>query len=389
LKASQVIIFLLIVLVVYGSINFYILRRTWQGLAAVPHLRWFFFGLLLFLILAYPLGRFLERILRNSLSSMVITIGAFYLALMLYLLLSAFVVDLLRLGQEFVRFFPRVVTANPSRAAEVTFFIAFGISLATVILGHINTLHPRLKKLEIHVDKPAGSLQELKIVLASDLHFGTVTGRASLERIVKGINRLDPDLVVLPGDVLDEDVSGEKAREMSAVVQSIRAPLGVFACTGNHDYYAGIENALENLRRAGVTVLQDEAVKVGGSFYLMGRKDPSALRWGEKRTPLPEILRACDPALPLILLDHQPLRLDEAAQNGIDLEISGHTHAGQLFPLDLINKLVWDLNWGYRQKESTHYYVSCGAGTWGPPVRTGSYPEIVQIRLVFTGGKST
>ena len=92
-----------------------------------------------------------------------------------------------------------------------------------------------------------------------------------------------------------------------------------------------------------------------------------------------------DPSSPLTLLDHQPLRLEEAAQNGIDFQISGHTHAGQLFPLNLINQLVWEVYWGYARKGKTHYYVSCGAGTWGPPVRTGSYPEIVEIRLRFAG----
>ncbi len=105
------------------------------------------------------------------------------------------------------------------------------------------------------------------------------------------------------------------------------------------------------------------------------------------RTPLKDIAAGCDPALPLILLDHQPVKLEEASRNGIDLQISGHTHAGQLFPLNLINQLVWEVYWGYSRKGKTQYYVSCGAGTWGPPVRTGSRPEIVEIRLTFAGGR--
>lgn len=104
---------------------------------------------------------------------------------------------------------------------------------------------------------------------------------------------------------------------------------------------------------------------------------------GESRAPLKDIVAGLDASLPLLLLDHQPVRLEEARQNGIDLEVSGHTHAGQLFPLNLINQLVWELYWGYRVKGKTHYYVSCGAGTWGPPVRTGSRPEVVDIHLIF------
>ena len=102
-----------------------------------------------------------------------------------------------------------------------------------------------------------------------------------------------------------------------------------------------------------------------------------------------EILSAVDTGRPLILLDHQPYRLAEAEEAGIDVQLSGHTHAGQLFPLNLINKKVWEQYWGYLRKGKTQYYVSCGVGTWGPPVRTGSRPEIIQIRLTFSPGKNT
>ncbi len=387
MKLSQIIVFLTIVLLVYGSINFYILRRTWQGLAGSPVLRFVFFGLILLLVLAYPAGRFLERRLGNSVSALVITIGAYYFALMIYLLLAAWVVDLLRLGDKFFGLFPEAVRRNPQRAAEVTFFIGFGAAVLTVVLGHLNTLHPRIKKLDLKIDKAAGELKVLNIVSASDIHVGTVTGPETLERIIALMNSLNPDLAFLPGDIFDEDVSGERAQEVSRILRSLRAPLGVFACTGNHDYYAGIERCLENLKLGGVTVLQDQAAKVAGSFYLLGRKDPSSVRRGERRTPLKDIAAGCDPSLPLILLDHQPLRLEEAAQNGIDFQISGHTHAGQLFPLNLINQLVWEVYWGYSLKGRTQYYVSCGAGTWGPPVRTGSCPEIVQVRLTFADGR--
>jgi predicted MPP superfamily phosphohydrolase len=385
MKLSQIIIFLVIVLLIYGSINFYILRRTWQALAGSPILRWVFFSLFLFLVLAYPAGRFLERRWGNSISALVITIGAYYFALMLYLLLAAWLVDLLRLSDKLFGIFPEAVRRDPQRSAEVAFLVGVGAALLTVVLGHLNTLHPRFKKLDLKIEKPAGALRELKIAFASDIHIGTVTGTETLERIIACLNSLEPDLALLPGDVFDEDISGARAKEVSRLLRSIRAPLGVYACTGNHDYYAGIERCLENLRLGGVTVLQDEAVKIADSFYLLGRKDPTTVRRGEKRTPLKDIAAGCDPSLPIILLDHQPLKLEEAAQNGIDLQISGHTHAGQLFPLNLINQLVWEVYWGYSLKGKTHYYVSCGAGTWGPPVRTGSYPEIVEVRLSFAG----
>jgi uncharacterized protein len=385
MKLSQIIVFIVIVLLVYGSINYYLLRRTWQALAGSPGPRWVVFSLFLLLILAYPAGRILERSAGNSLSAPVITAGSYYFALMIYLLLAAGIVDLLRLGDTLFRIFPEAVRRDPQRSAGLAFFIGVGAAVLTVFLGHLNTLHPRFRKLDLSIDKPAGALRELKIAMASDIHIGTVTGPKNLEKIIRGLNSLDPDLALLPGDVFDEDISGARAQEVSRLLGTIRAPLGVYACTGNHDYYAGIERCLENLRQGGVSVLQDEAVKVADSFYLLGRKDPTSVKRGEARTPLKDIAAGCDPALPLILLDHQPVKLGEAARNGIDLQISGHTHAGQLFPLNLINQLVWEVYWGYSRKGKTQYYVSCGAGTWGPPVRTGSRPEIVEIKLTFAG----
>jgi len=383
MKLTQILIFIGIVLLVYGSINYYLLRRAWQALAGSPGPRAAVLGLFLLLILAYPVGRLLEAGAGNSLSAVLITAGSYYFALMLNLLLAAWLVDVLRLGDKLFGVFPEAVRRSPQRWARTAFFAAVGAALLAVILGHLNTLRPRVRQLDLAVGKPAGGLRELKIAMASDIHIGTVTGPKTLERIIAGLTSRRADLVLLPGDIFDEDVSGERAAEVSRLLRSIHAPLGVYACTGNHDYYAGIERSLENLKAGGVTVLQDEAVRIADAFYLLGRKDPTSVRRGETRKPLREIAAVCDPALPLIVIDHQPVRLEEAARNGVDLQVSGHTHAGQLFPLNLINQLVWEVYWGYRRKGATQYYVSCGAGTWGPPVRTGSHPEIVEIRLSF------
>jgi hypothetical protein len=173
--------------------------------------------------------------------------------------------------------------------------------------------------------------------------------------------------------------------EMTSTFETLKSPLGVYFVPGNHETYSGLEGNLAFIRKCGITVLQDEAVDVGGVFWLVGRRDFSSLARGEKRMPLERIMAAAgvDRARPVILLDHQPLRLDEARAAGVDLQFSGHTHAGQLFPLNLINKRLYEQNWGYLRKGETQYYVSCGVGTWGPPVRTGSTPEIMKITLTF------
>jgi predicted MPP superfamily phosphohydrolase len=379
-------VFLLVVLAVYGGANFYILRRGGQALAGFPAARAVFYAAVGLLIAEYPLGRALNGPSRGRLSDVLIHSGSVYLALMVNLFFALLVVDIFRLANRAIRLFPKAWAADPHRTGLIAFAVVCGISVLGLVGGYVNALHPRLRTLDIRIDRPAGGGRGgLNIVAASDIHLGTIMESRKLETIVARINDLEPEIVLLPGDIVDESVSIAEEERMISALRSIRAPLGVFSVPGNHEYYGGFARNMEYLARGGVRVLQDEAVTVGGAFVLSGRKDPTALRFGEKRKALPEILDGAgvDRALPVILLDHQPVRLKEAEDAGVDLQLSGHTHAGQLFPLNLINKGIYEQYWGYLRKGKTHYYVSCGIGTWGPPVRTGSVPEIVRIRVTF------
>jgi predicted MPP superfamily phosphohydrolase len=386
MRTSEMIVFLLIALGIYGLANFYILRRGWQVLSGYPSPRTVFVVVFGLLILAYPLGRLLGGASRGIVSDVLVRSGSFYMALMLHLFLLLLVVDVFRLVNAFLNFFPKGFAANPHKTGLIVFIAVMGIGLGVVAGGYINALNTRLRTFEIDIDKPAGAgLRNLNIAMASDIHLGTVMGSRRLERIVERLNALEPDIVLLPGDIVDESVSRAEEEKMISCLRLIKAPLGVFSVPGNHEYYGGLEKNLEYLRRGGVRVLQDEAVLVGGAFVLAGRKDPTALRYQESRLPIRGILEkaGADPKLPVILLDHQPVRLQEAEEAGIDLQLSGHTHAGQLFPINLINKKIWEQHWGYLKKGTTQYYVSCGVGTWGPPVRTCSIPEIVRIKVSF------
>jgi len=382
------IIFLAVALSIYGLINFYILRRAGQALAGLGNIRSLLMGFFLLLVLAYPLGRIVEQVLPGGPAEFFDRIGSFYLVMMFYSFCFILVVDILRLGNAFLSFFPKAVTAHPQKAGLMTFGLVLGLVFAIVTGGAINAVRPRFRTLEIAVAKPTGNLSELKIVMASDFHLGTTNRNAWLKKIVARINGLKPDIVLLPGDIVDMYVPRASVMQMIATLQDISAPLGVFSVTGNHEYYGGLKKNLEYLAQAGVRVLQDEALRINDEFYLIGRKDRTALSFKEDRKTLAEILRSVDTGLPLILLDHQPYGLAEAEETGIDVQLSGHTHAGQLFPMNLINKMVWEKHWGYLRKGKTQYYVSCGVGTWGPPVRTGSRPEIIQIRLAFSPGKN-
>ena len=167
-------------------------------------------------------------------------------------------------------------------------------------------------------------------------------------------------------------------------LRTIRSRFGVYAATGNHEYIGGIEKAAAFLTGHDVILLRDRAVKVAGTFYLIGREDLSANRFGgQKRKNLSELMKDVDKSYAVIMMDHQPFRLKEAAECGVDLQLSGHTHNGQIWPINYIIRLVYELPWGYRENGDTHYYVSNGVGTWGPPVRIGNRPEIVNILIDF------
>jgi len=381
--------FLVVALSLYGLVNFYLGRRGWQALAVAPGARTAFLAVFICFILAYPAARFAAALGRNSLSGLLAKAGSFYLALMIYLFLGVLLVDIFRLANAILPFFPKSFSSRPQQTALAAFFLVAAVSLLVIAGGALNASRPRLRELTIPIDKAAGGRTALTVVMASDVHLGMVAGSTRLRRLVERINALAPDIVLLPGDIVDESVTEREEEEMTAIFQGLEAPLGVYSVPGNHEYYGGLERNLAHLREWGVRVLQDEAILVDGSFYVVGRKDPSSVRRSAARTPLEEILESgrVDRRRPLILMDHQPIHLEQAERAGIDLELAGHTHAGQLFPLNLINKLVYERNWGSLVRGKTRYYISCGVGTWGPPVRTGSIPEIVRIHLTFKASR--
>jgi len=145
-----------------------------------------------------------------------------------------------------------------------------------------------------------------------------------------------------------------------------------------------VNKAVKYLTEHNVNVLRDSVVKIANSFYIIGREDREKERYtGTARKTIPELLDGIDKNLPMIMLDHQPFKLDNVATNAIDLQISGHTHHGQFFPMNLITKAIFEKSWGLVQKGNTVIYVSSGYGTWGPPVRIANHPEILNITMNF------
>jgi len=203
------------------------------------------------------------------------------------------------------------------------------------------------------------------------------------------VNELKPDLILFAGDVFDENIESSNKQQVSDTFRKLSAPYGVFAVLGNHEYIGGnAEEAIDYLGEAGVQVLRDDFLEIAGSFNLVGRDDRSGARYnGGPRQDLKTLMQGIDRDLPIIVMDHQPSHLEEPEGQGVDLQVSGHTHAGQLFPIGYITRRIFEDDWGLLRKDNFQIIVSCGYGTWGPPIRLGNTPEVVDIMIKFNNEK--
>lgn len=225
--------------------------------------------------------------------------------------------------------------------------------------------------------------KDMKIVMVSDIHIGNVIDGERVRKMVDKINELNPDLVLMVGDIIDSELEPFLDYNIKDIFKDIKSVHGVYAVLGNHEGFGGnTERIVEAYEAAGLKVLEDEFVLVNDSIYIAGRVDVStATSKRINRKSVKDILSKVDKKKPIIIMDHQPLEFDKVQAAGVDLMVSGHTHRGQLAPINLITSRIFELDYGYMKKGSLNVIVSSGYGTWGPPIRVGSQSEIVEINL--------
>ncbi|MBI5548617.1 MAG: metallophosphoesterase [Deltaproteobacteria bacterium] len=378
------LIFFAVVLLLYGAANLYVLRRVEP---ALPQRRWIllvFRSLFGAWALAFLVGRVLEQREVCTTSKVLVWAGSLWLGLLVYALLASVLVDLLALANRLRPFLPVAMAHRPLRTRRAITGALGAVAALPVVAGYLNAREVRLRTLELVIDKPAGALSSLNVVVASDIHLGTIVGRSRFSRMVEAINAQSPDLVLLVGDIIDEDLKPVIEEDLGETLRDLRARYGVFGVTGNHEYIGGVAASVAYLEEHGVRMLRDATAEVAGGLWLVGREDVSAPRFGfPERRPLSDLMTSVDRTRPVILMDHQPWNFDPAQEAKVDLQLSGHTHDGQLWPFALITRAVYERSWGLERRGSTWFYVSCGAGTWGPPVRLGNEPEIVLMKLRF------
>ncbi len=259
------------------------------------------------------------------------------------------------------------------------------LSLMVCIYGIFNAKNIVVTTYDVSVQKPLAA--PARIAFISDMHIGTAIQKEDLDGIAKKIMALSPDMIVLGGDIYEERTTEEERLASYHAFEKLHAPLGVYYVPGNHEYDAqaihnmDLVSMFKSLEAAGIMPLKDEALTIGG-MYLVGRDDPDS----NTRAPLSLLLEEADEKQPIVVLDHEPLRLSEAEKAGVDLQLSGHTHAGQLFPGGLLTELfgIFEYSYGYHRRDAYQIIVSSGAGAWGFPMRVGSPAEIVLVTLKGT-----
>lgn len=327
----------------------------------------------------------------------------YWLGVLVYTIMTVGIADGLRLLIKY----PLKNVAFPGRellfsnvGTAVVGAVCAVIITTVSIYGMINAGNIQITKYDISIDKKAGKLDSLNVVLIADLHLGYNIGCRHMEKMVERINAQNPDLVVVAGDIFDNEYEAlENPDRLAAILRGIQSKYGVYACYGNHDIQEKIlagftfggkekkESSVkmdEFLEKSGITLLRDEYVLIDDSFYLYGRPDYERPGRGidERKSPQ-EITEDLDLSLPVLVIDHEPRELQELADAGVDADLCGHTHDGQLFPGNITIKLMWENACGYLKKGNMHSIVTSGVGLFGPNMRVGTKSEICDIMMHF------
>jgi uncharacterized protein len=383
----MIILLAVIFFILFGGVNYYIGLRGWQNVGnVIPIISNRVYWLLFWCIsMSYLIARLIGKYLPSALNNTIEMVGAYWLAVMFYLLMILFLFDVLRLMNRKFDFLPHILIQNTKSAFIVSTVVIIGLT-ALMIYGTWNGRNVVVTKYKIQVGKTNNELKSLKIVIISDLHLGNIVDNSRLTTIIDRINKLQPDMVLIPGDIIDDVAEPFVNQRMDENFKRLRTKYGVYASLGNHDgMLQSADKTASVLKKCGIEVVRDKAILIDNSFYIVGRDDETTHRGSDtKRKTLVEILKAVDQAKPIIVMDHQPKQLDIAEKEGVDLQVSGHTHKGQIFPSNLITSRIYEKDYGMVKKGKMTAIISSGVGTWGPPIRIGSKSEIVEILLTFS-----
>lgn len=357
------IVFLLLPVLGLGYASWHV----WQVLPFSVPWRWatVAVGVLLFLTAFLSFSRTIDR-MPLGLGTLTYEVGNSAIFILLYLVMIFLVLDFCRLLH--------IVPKSVLMSNGYTSLGILAVLLAVFIYGNIHYYDKVRRPLTLHTEKPT-VVNEMKIVMMSDLHLGYHNSRHELARWIDLVNEERPDLVLIGGDIIDISLRPLIEEGMAAEFRRLKAP--VYACLGNHEYYSGEPQAQRFYAAAGITLLRDSTVNIGDGLCIIGRDDRTNLR----RKSVAELMRGVDTKRYIILLDHQPYHLERTERACVDFQFSGHTHHGQVFPINLITNTLYECAFGPHRRGKTQYYISSGIGIWGGKFRIGTCSEYIVATL--------
>lgn len=384
---------------VYILVNYYVVRWLIKWVECCSEIfkkrlvRYLIVGIYIFFASSFIVGFFLPF---RSIK----IVGNYWLGVVQYILLFVIWFDLIRI----ILLKWKLINEKIIHARKT--FILVGI-LCFLVVGAFSTygvIHAKkivVNSYQVQIDKKVDKFSNLKVALVSDLHFGYNSSLSHVKKMVKLINESDPDVVVIAGDIFDNSYEAiYKPDKIIQEIKKIKTKYGVYAVYGNHDIdekilagftFSWKKNKNLNdprmtsfLEKANVKLLRDESLLIDDSFYLVGRIDYH--KYGmevEKRKTIEELVSSFDKSKPIILVDHEPYELEEIAKAGVDLDLSGHTHNGQMFPSNVFIKFIWKNPHGLLKVDNMYSAVTSGVGVYGPNMRVGTTAEVMVLDLSF------
>lgn len=338
-------------------------------------------------------GRFLPT---GEIRNGVILFSNYWLGLWIYLIFFFILLDIWRGVRKFLLHREGDFTRH-----GMVFWCIFLLSLILTVYGGIHARQLTVNRQNVAVAKQVDGMSSMKVVLISDLHLGYSIGAKDMAKMVRAINRENPDLVVVAGDIYDNEYDAiSNPEKIAKILKGIRSRYGVYGVYGNHDVSERLvggftTNTSQNpkrdprmdtlLQKANIIMLEDQSVLVDGKIQLVGRLDgEKSGRKGNRRKSLGTLMGGMDFTKPVFVLNHEPEHLADYKAEGVDLLMAGHTHAGQFFPLTITRSLTWENYWGIEQKGTSTGAVTSGVGVYGPPLRLLSNSEIMVLNIRFS-----
>lgn len=383
------IAFLIMIFIIFVLVNYYLGKKIYNNISYVfvfkKKLYWILFALF---SSSYIFSRLIEKYLPYELSAKIVTGTSYWIVFFFYGLLFFLFLDLIAFVDKKVDFLPNFLKYKKDNKAIITVVVIIVI-MALGIFGSFQAKNILLREYTVETSKKLK--QNYTIALISDIHLSYQIGYNELQKMIDLVNEQNPDYIFIAGDFFDGDWRTFYEEDINSLLKEFKARKATYMVLGNHEEFLNNKNILKPLFGAsGIEILSDESILLNDDLLLVGRKDISEdrKRYGDNsRLNLEELLKGANPEVFTILMDHSPLDIYKAADLGVNLQVSGHTHQGQMYPLGIITERYYPFDYGHLIIDNYNLIATSGAGTWGPPVRIGTQSEVVKINIKYKVNK--